>query len=81
MKKLEKLSFILLILGIIILVYGWLQGMPFDYGDSTYEHVMMVRTVKKYVFMALGAVVILNAYIVDIIRHKFIEEFEKINRS
>lgn len=44
MKKLKRLSVTLLVIGILIIFYGWIQSLGYDANS----------TIKRYVFVATG---------------------------
>ncbi len=67
MQKLKGISIATLILGIAALAYGWFQGAF----TSEYRAIIDIKT---YVFMSLGGVLILIAFITDIVA----KEIEKL---
>jgi len=48
----KLLKFILFILGLISLIYSWLQSFPVSGRSDEYASLLLVRTVKHYVFLA-----------------------------
>ncbi|MFD3157325.1 hypothetical protein ACFIJ5_10760 [Haloimpatiens sp. FM7330] len=77
MKKLKILSLILILVGIILFIYGWIQGMPFSAESGVYEQIYTIRMIRKYVFLSFGCIIMLISYIIDIVRTELEELLEK----
>ena len=67
MQKLKGISIAALILGIAALAYGWFQG-------AFSSEASAIIDIRTYVFMSLGGVLILIAFITDIVA----KEIEKL---
>ncbi|TCT26835.1 hypothetical protein EDD68_101188 [Melghiribacillus thermohalophilus] len=79
MKKLKLTSLICLIAGLVAIVYGWTQSWAFGADFRQYEEMLMKRTIRFYVFIVSGFILILIGIIVDYIRKVFVQIQEKNN--
>lgn len=57
----------LLTIGIISLIYGWSQGMTVAMNSDVYYEISTLRTIRKYIFLSLGGIILLLRYIVGIV--------------
>jgi len=59
MRKVEKIIVLLIVLGAILLVFGWTQSMPFSADSKVYDEILIKRTIKYYVFVSVGTLLII----------------------
>ena len=69
----KLLKFTLFILGLISLIYSWLQSFPVSGRSDEYASLLIQRTVKHYVFLTSGIILFILSYIIEFIEKKIIE--------
>jgi hypothetical protein len=69
----KLLKVILFILGLISLIYSWIQSFPVSGRSDEYASLLLIRTVKHYVFLTSGIILFILSYIIEFIEKKFIE--------
>jgi len=78
LEKLKTLSSILAILGIVLIIYGWTQGMTVAIDSDVYYQMSTLRTIRKYISISLGGVLLLVGYITDIVATEYKELAKKV---
>lgn len=58
MEKLEKLVVIFLVIGILLCFLGWTHTFPFSAKSYEYEQVLTRSTIKLYVLLSTGGLLI-----------------------
>ncbi|WP_099353202.1 hypothetical protein [Fredinandcohnia onubensis] len=58
MKGLNWISTLTVIFGVVFIIYGWIQSLNVEAHTSEFESELMRRTVRTYVFI-LGGVIVL----------------------
>ena len=76
MKGLRLLELSCFLLGIIAIIYGWMQSWDFGARSHVYEEVLIERTVKTYVFMGGGFILIIISSVVSLVK-KVLEQLIK----
>lgn len=77
-NKIKKYPIIMLAMGVIFVIYGWTQSMDVMVRSSIAREVFVRRTVKCYVFIVSGGLLIFLSYILDILVQTVIKENEKL---
>lgn len=65
MQGLKYSSVICLLLGFFAIIYGWTQTWGFGARSSEYQQILIERTVKTYVFIVGGVILIIVSFVVD----------------
>ncbi len=65
MRKMKRLSNMIVLLGFVALLYGWTQSWELGAYSSSNEMEGILREIRKYTFISLGVVMLLISYLVD----------------
>ncbi|WP_170006441.1 hypothetical protein [Bacillus fonticola] len=71
MGKLEVVSLSMFIIGILFLIFGWTQSWSFGADSSEFDEIFIARTVKTYVFIINGIILMLLGLIFEVIDRHF----------
>ncbi|SHF66382.1 hypothetical protein [Ornithinibacillus halophilus] len=74
MKDLRWIFVLPVSIGIIFIFYGWTQTWDYTY-DGTNDHMDTIRTVRTYVFIVGGLILILIGILLGAVR-KYVESLE-----
>lgn len=77
MKNLKIWSVVLLVMGVIAIIYGWTQTWGFGAHTSVFEQVLLERTIRTYVFITSGIILIIISFIVD----KLVKALKEVEKS
>lgn len=81
MRKLEQFVIIFLIVGLLLCFYGWTQSFSFSANSHEYEQILAKRTIKFYVCLSTGGILI----IINLMLSSFIkvinDEIESISKK
>jgi len=69
----KLLKFILFILGLISLIYSWFQSFSPSASSNEYANLLLLKTVKHYVFLTSGIMLFILSFIIEFIEKKFNE--------
>jgi len=69
----KLLKFILFILGLISLIYSWSQTFSSSARSDEYADLLLLKTVKHYVFLTSGIILFILSFIIEYIEKKFKE--------
>ncbi|GAA0363733.1 hypothetical protein GCM10008968_19370 [Bacillus horti] len=65
--NIKSLQVVLLLVGVISFVYGWLQSVSFPVRSEELERILLSKTVKQYVFMAAAVILWIITYCLYVI--------------
>jgi sensor histidine kinase YesM len=74
MKKLRWITVLPITLGVISIFFGWTQSWEYAY-DGTNDYMIIVRTVRTYVFIVVGFVLVIVGVLFGAVR-KYVESLE-----
>ncbi|KIL42806.1 hypothetical protein KP77_34360 [Jeotgalibacillus alimentarius] len=68
MKNLRWISMITFLLGLVFITYGWTQTWAFSASSSDFERILMERTVRSYVFVVGGVILVIVGVSINMVK-------------